>query len=221
VSTVAASESIWPEQVVEAQPRHAPFIAWVTLTAFRSHLERGFWDIQIDRGEEETLRFLEALVSTKTRHWASLSNFIVAEIDSKPVAALSGYFERESDSLGGMDEANRATDRSPEEARAGWQRARSISLCAPRHVEGAWVVENVATLPQFRRLGLVDRLTARILEMGAERGATTAEVGVFIGNDPAQRAYEKSGFVVVDERCHPEFEAVYGTPGIRLLRREI
>jgi ribosomal protein S18 acetylase RimI-like enzyme len=221
MSALVARETDWPEQLVEAQPKHASFIAWVTLTAFRSHLERGFWDIQIDRSEEETLRFLEALVSTRTRHWASLSNFIVAEIGGKPVAALSGYFERDSDTLGGMEEANRAVGRSADEARAGWERARSISLCAPRHEEGAWIVENVATLPEYRRRGLIDRLTARILEIGAERGANTAEVGVFIDNDPAQRAYEKSGFVVVDERRHPEFEAVYKTPGIRLLRRSI
>ena len=218
---VASTETRWPEQILEAQSAHAPFIAWVTLTAFRSHLERGFWDIQLDGPEGQTLRFLEALVATRARHWVSLSTFMVAEIDGKPAAALSGYFERESSLRDGMEEANRAVGRSADEAMAGWQRARSIGLCAPRHGEGAWIVENVATLPAFRRQGLVDRLTAKILEVGRERGATTAEVAVFVGNDPAQRAYEKAGFVVVDERCNPEFEAVYKTPGIRLLRRSI
>lgn len=221
MSATARTETRWPERIVEARSAHVPFIAWVTLTAFRSHLERGFWDIQIDGSEGETLRFLEALVATRAQHWVSLSSFIVAEIDGSPAAALSGYFEREVSLRDGMEEANRAVGRSAEEAMAGWQRARSIGLCAPRHGEGAWIVENVATRPEFRRQGLVDRLTARILDIGRQQGATTAEVAVFIGNDPAQRAYEKAGFVVVDERCHPEFEAVYKTPGIRLLRRSI
>ena len=44
---------------------------------------------------------------------------------------------------------------------------------------------------------------------------------MLIGNDAAQRAYEKNGFVVIDEKRHPEFEAAYGCPGARLLRREI
>jgi len=221
MSALVSTETRWPEKIVEARPAHIPFIAWVTLTAFRSHLERGFWDILIDGTEKETLRFLEALVATQAQHWVHLQNFIVAEVDGKPAAALSGYFERESSLREGMEEANRAIGRSAEEAMAGWQRARSIGLCAPRHSEGAWIVENVATVPEFRRQGMVDRLTASILDIGRQRGATTAEVALFIGNDPAQRAYEKAGFVVVDERRDPEFEAVYKTPGIRLLRRSI
>ena len=221
MATIPNTATHGPVEVVAARPGHASFIAWVTLTAFRSHLERGFWDIQIDGSEEDTLHFLEALATTQARHWAHLSNFIVAEVQGKAVAALSGYFERESSLREGMSEANGATGRSAEDAAAGWQRAKSIGLCAPRHAEGAWIVENVATLPESRRQGLVDRLTAEILDVGRQRGATTAEVAVFIGNDPAQRAYEKAGFAVVDERCHPEFEAVYRTPGIRLLRRSI
>jgi translation initiation factor 4G len=44
---------------------------------------------------------------------------------------------------------------------------------------------------------------------------------VFIGNDSAQRAYEKAGYVVVEDKTHPEFEAVYKSPGVRTLRRAI
>jgi hypothetical protein len=36
---------------------------------------------------------------------------------------------------------------------------------------------------------------------------------VFIGNDSAQKAYEKAGYVVVEEKTHADFEAVYKTPG--------
>jgi RimJ/RimL family protein N-acetyltransferase len=42
---------------------------------------------------------------------------------------------------------------------------------------------------------------------------------VFIGNDPAQRAYEKVGFEVVSEKRSAELERTWGSPGIRLLRR--
>ncbi len=42
---------------------------------------------------------------------------------------------------------------------------------------------------------------------------------MLIGNTPAQMAYEKVGFVVDEEKRHPEFEAVIGAPGMmRLLR---
>ena len=59
------------------------------------------------------------------------------------------------------------------------------------------------------------------MERGRKRGATVSDIGVFIGNDSAQRAYEKAGYVVVEELTNPEFEAVYKTPGVRTLRRAL
>jgi len=211
-------------KIVAAREEHVPFVAWVQLTAARSHLPRGTWDLYIDGTEQETLGFLETLAATEARHFAHYTNFIVAEVDGRPAAGLSGYFE---DELGmgaltvGMDEANRALSRSTDENQAGWERAGSITLCNIQHVPRAWIVEWVATAAEFRRRGLVDRLMAEMLEIGRGKGATTADIGVLIGNDPAQRAYEKAGFAVVDEKRHPEFEAAYGCPGVRLLRRSI
>ncbi len=210
--------------ITEARREHIPFLAWVILTAFRSHLERGLWDFFVDGSEAECLRFLEALAGTTTRHWEHYSNFIVAEVDGTPVSALCGYFEAECSGpplLQGIAEASRAVGRTEEDAAAGWKRAGSISYCTLEHASGAWIVENVATLPEFRRRGLVDRLLGEILDRGRSREASVAEVGVFIGNDPAQKAYEKIGFEVVEEKRHPDFEAVYKCPGVRELRRPL
>jgi translation initiation factor 4G len=211
-------------KIVEAREDHIPFIAWVELAAGRSHLERGIWDLYTDRPEAETLRFLEALASTEARHFGHFTNFIVAEVDGTPAAALSGYFEAEQgmgDFMVGIAEANAKLGRSDADNEAGWRRAGSITLCTIEHVPGAWIVEWVATAPEFRRRGLVDRLMAEILDRGRARGATTADIGVFIGNDPAQRAYEKNGFALVGEARNATFEAAYGCPGVRLLRRAI
>ena len=59
------------------------------------------------------------------------------------------------------------------------------------------------------------------MERGRRRGATVSDISVFIGNDSAQRAYEKCGFESIAERLDREFEAVYGTPGVRTLRRSL
>jgi len=211
-------------KLVEARQDHVAFLAWVMLTAFRSHLERGMWDFFVGGTDDEGLRFLEALAVTETRHWGHYSNFIVAEVDGKPGSALCGYFDADCGGpafVRGVTEASRAIGRTEEDNRAGWQRADSIAHCHIERAEGAWIVENVATLPELRRRGLVDHLLSEILERGRRRGAAVAEIGVFIGNDPAQRAYEKAGFVVVGEKCHPDFEAVYKCPGARLLRRSL
>ena len=211
-------------RVVDARPEHVPFIAWVMLTAHRSHLERGLWDFVIEGSDADRLRFLEAFARTSKPHWSHYSTFIVAEVDGRPASALCGYFEAEHGMpafLSAIPEANQTVGRTEEDVGAGWQRGGSIIKVAPEHVEGAWIVENVATLPEFRRRGLTDRLLAEILDKGRRRGATIADVGVMIGNDPAQRAYEKAGFEVIGEKRDPEFEAVYKSPGIRSLRQTL
>jgi ribosomal protein S18 acetylase RimI-like enzyme len=210
--------------IVEARAGHAPFIAWVVLTAFRSHLEHGLWDFFIDDDEPACLRYLETLATTDTPHWAHYSGFLVAEVDGRPAAALCGYFDEER----GMPalqkaalEADERLGRTREESRAGFQRIAPILHVMPDHEPGAWIVENVATDPAHRRLGIVDALLTGILERGRERGATRADIGVMIGNDPAQRAYEKAGFRVTGDKRHPDFEAIWGCPGLRQLSRDL
>jgi translation initiation factor 4G len=213
-------------RIVDARPEHAQFLARVILIAHRSHLERGLWDFLVAGSEAECLRFLEVLTTTSQPHWAHHSTFIVAEVEGRPVSALCGYFDGELGTetpwlISAIQEANRVVGRTEEDSIAGWQRACSVAHVAPDHVPEAWVIENVATLPEFRRRGLVDRLLVEILERGGSRGATIADIGVFIGNDPAQRAYEKAGFEVIGEKRDPEFEAVYKSPGIRSLRQTL
>jgi len=211
-------------RIVEATPEHAPFIAWVALTAFRSHLERGFWDFMIEGDESSKLRYLETLATTEQLHWSHYSTFLIAEVDGTPASALCGYFEEELGGptlrLAGM-EANQKIGRSEDTAAAGFDRAKSIMNVVPEHVAGTWIIENVATLPEFRRRGLVDRLMAEIMDRGRARGATVSDISVFVGNDGAQRAYEKCGFAVVAEKLDQEFESVYKTPGVRTLRRSL
>jgi ribosomal protein S18 acetylase RimI-like enzyme len=170
------------------------------------------------------LRYVSALVSSEQRHWSHFSTFLIAEVDGQPASALCGYFDAE---LGGAAlrlagaEANRRTGRSDEEAATGFARAASIMNVLPKHADGAWIVENVATRPEFRRQGLCRRLLEEALALGVARGASVSDISVFIGNDSAQRVYERCGFEVVAERRDAEFEQTYKTPGIRTLRRNI
>jgi ribosomal protein S18 acetylase RimI-like enzyme len=101
------------------------------------------------------------------------------------------------------------------------ERAGAFLLVMPQVQGDPWVVEWVATAPEFRRRGLVDRLMAEILDRGRARGKNEGHISVLIGNDGAQRAYEKNGFVPYADSVNEQFEAVYGCPGARHLRRTI
>jgi ribosomal protein S18 acetylase RimI-like enzyme len=102
--------------------------------------------------------------------------------------------------------------------RATWA---TIRTCLFSEAPGEWIIENVATLPAYRRRGLGNALLAEILAKGRRKGCRRAQISVLIGNTPAQQAYEKVGFQVVDERRHPDFEALVGASGIRRLAARI
>ncbi len=209
-------------RIVEATPEHSEFLAFVTLTAFRSHLPRGFWDFMLPGDDEARLRYLTALVDTKQRHWCHREIALIAEVDGQPAAASSGYFDEEhgGERFGsGLEEADGAVSRETDPARL--KDGLTILSVAPEHPAGTWIVENVATKPEFRRRGLIDRLLTEIVRRGRERGATISDVSVFIGNDSAQRAYERAGYRVISEKRDPAFEAVYACPGTRTLRRTL
>ncbi|MGQ0805278.1 MAG: GNAT family N-acetyltransferase [Actinomycetota bacterium] len=210
--------------LVDARPDHARFVAWVVLTAFRSHLERGLWDFFVDEDDAGCLRYLETLATTDTRHWVHYSNFLVAEVDGRPAAALCGYFDEEHGMhalQNAASEADQRLGRAAEATSAGLARIAPIFYVMPDHKPRAWIVENVATHADHRGNGIAGALLAAILERGCKRGASHADIGVMIGNDPAQHAYEKAGFRVTGEKRHPDFESLWGSPGIRALSRDL
>lgn len=212
-------------KIVPGRREHAPFIAWVMLAAARSHLERGSWDMMTAADEPTTLRFLEAMASTEQSHWMHHSLFLVAEVNGRPASALSGYLDEEHPTTSIIEHLPRAAQAiglTLEQLMANWQQGgHTILNCFQEHTPGTWIVEHVATAPEFRRQGLVDRLLAASIEKGRRRSAKVADIGVLIGNDRAQLAYEKAGFRVVMEKLDAEFEAAYGCTGIRGLSRPI
>src|SRR5919199_316676 len=138
----------------------ADFLAWVMLTAARSHWGRGLWDITFDRREEESLPFLRELALAPTRSWGHYSGFIVAEVEGRAAAALCGYdpVEQGVPALAqAMNEAAGQVGWSGGDVAAVWERFAPVGTCISDDADGAWIVENVATLPDFRRRGLVNR----------------------------------------------------------------
>lgn len=205
-----------------ARPDDASFLAWVMLTAGRSHLERGIWDVIIGRPESECLTFIEHLTLTAEPHMLHHSVFIVADVDGRPAAALSGY---DPTTLGEetiaphwltvMEEMGL----KEEDMTSGQEGVVAYLTCHPEPYPGAWILESVATVPEYRGRGLIGALLDEILEEGRRRGFGLAQIFFQIGNTSAQHAYEKAGFRYLDEKRHPDFEAVFGSPGtIRMLQ---
>src|SRR5437016_5297783 len=66
----------------------ASFIARTILSAQRGHVSRGWFDIALDWPEPRCLAFVERLATAQNQSWWHVSEFILAEVDGEPAAAL-------------------------------------------------------------------------------------------------------------------------------------
>jgi ribosomal protein S18 acetylase RimI-like enzyme len=146
---------------------------------------------------------------------------LIAEADGRAAAGLGGYdpkicgYEALYQAIPAVLKKMGHSGPDPEANK----RAERVLCCIPEDTEGAWIIDSVATVPEYRRKGLIDRLLAAILEKGRQEGFQRAQISIYIGNRTAQHAYEKHGFKIVDEKRHPDFEAEIGSPGMaRMLR---
>jgi len=206
-----------------ARSRDASFLAWVILISGRAHVQRGIWEVILGRTEQECLTFLQFLTITQTRHLFHHSCFLIGEVGGHPAAALGGYDPK---SLGyptlrkAIKEVVYKIGSSGLDPEA-MGRSQGVLSCIPEDVEGAWVVDSVATVPEFRRQGITSKLLEEMLEKGRSQGFRRAQINIYIGNIPAQRLYEKHGFQIMDEKRHPDFEKEIGSPGMARLLRDL
>lgn len=206
-----------------AKTGDADFLAWAILSAARGHLDRGWFDIVLAGKETTSLDFVRRLTLTPTRSWWHYSRFLVAEMDGIPAATLCAF--RASDayplSRQALIEVARELGWSDAEQQEMWRRGGHIFTCTFDTSDDAWAVENVATLPEYRRRGLTNALIELSLAEARLSGARQAQITFPIGSDAAERAYAQAGFRVKDEKRHPDFEAVTGAPGLRRLVRDL
>jgi ribosomal protein S18 acetylase RimI-like enzyme len=206
-------------KIRHASVNDAAFLAWLILTAGRAHVKRGIWEVVLNQPEDDCLSFLELLTITDTPHLFHHSCYLVAEAEDRPVSGLGGY---DPDILGyprlieTLPEVYARLGKLPTKEMAAGEPPK-ITTCIPPSIEGAWVIDSVATLPAFRRKGIVDRLLDNILNLGREKGYRQAQISIYIGNTPAQRAYEKHGFKLLDEWPDSYFEKEIGSPGMARL----
>ena len=206
-----------------ATEQDSSFIAWVELTAARSHLPTGIFDLSFPGPEAQRLELLDRICRAEVRSICHWSGFLVAEVEGEPAAALSGYAPSEHhDTLGpAFSCALRDAGWTEEEITACFVRIAPSATCMREPEDDTWVVEWVATRESHRGRGLARSLLTEILELGHRRGYRKGQISVLIGNDPAQRVYSSAGFEVIDEARHEAFEAALGSPGVRRMQRAL
>jgi ribosomal-protein-alanine N-acetyltransferase len=77
---------------------------------------------------------------------------------------------------------------------------RAVGFCSFWRVLDELHINNLAVLPEFRRLGIASALLTFVLQKGAELGARRATLEVRRSNDAARALYERFGFTVAGVR---------------------
>jgi ribosomal protein S18 acetylase RimI-like enzyme len=204
------------------------FLAAAMLSASRGHLAYGLWDLIIGADEAGCLDYLKRLASAEPPSLYHYQSYVIAEVAGYRAAALCG-FETGSKSpvvwsiVGeAMSNVQRDLGWTEAQAVASSQRVAPIwAACMPPDIGADFVIENVATRPEYRRRGLVSTLIEEMLRDASGRGCRLAQISTYIGNDAAVSAYEKSGFRILDEKRCTEVQKILGVPGFIRLTREV
>lgn len=198
----------------------ADFIARNILAAQRGHLTRSVFDNALNLSEAECLAFVRRLTVARTKSWFHVSQFLIAEVDSEPAAALCAFAAAGTRAAAGaaIEEVAGETGLDASEI---FRRQAAAANCWVQGGKGDWMVEYVASLSAYRGRGLVQALLERALSDGKAAGFARVSISFLIGNTPAERCYAKAGFTFAEEKRDPAFEAITGAPGFRRFERAI
>ena len=205
-----------------ARTDDSDFLAWVIFTAARGHLKRGWFDVVLQRDEAFCIDYCGKLASAAVRSWWHWSLFSVPEVYGRRAAALCGFADESlyGASSAAMAEPSQKMGLSEEAHAQLWPRGAFILSCATSEA-GAWVIENMATLPEYRGTGVAQALLNYELDRARVAGYRRAQISFFVGNQRAEHAYINAGFRFSGEKCSPEFQSNLGVPELRRLARDI
>jgi ribosomal protein S18 acetylase RimI-like enzyme len=206
-----------------AQASDAGFIARNILASQRGPLPRGWFDVTLGWDEPQCVAFVERIATARVPSWWHVSHFIIAEIEGAPAASLcalpaSGIGPA---AKGAIEAAAAESGLGASDVAAILRRGAYTRNCWVQGEEGDWLIEHVATVPDYRGRGLVQGLIDHALATGAQAGFTRASISFLIGNEAAERCYAKAGFAFAEEKRDPAFEAITGSPGFRRFVRAI
>ena len=206
-----------------ALPEDSAFIAHNILFLQRGPLPRGWFESRWI-GPNRNVSRLSSGSPPRAGHPGGMFRiFIVAEVDGQPAASLCAMPAAGTGpaARAAIEEVAGETGLSAAELAAIFHRGAYTRNCWVQGGDGDWLIEHVATLPDYRGRGLVSDLIDYALAAGKAAGFKQASISFLIGNAPAERSYAKAGFAFAEEKRDPAFEALTGVPGFRRFARAI
>jgi GNAT superfamily N-acetyltransferase len=212
-----------PPAIRPAHAGDAAFIARNILASQRGPRPRGWFDIALGWDEPQCLAFIERIATAEVPSWWHVSHFLIAEVEGKPAASLCALPAADTGPAArdAIAAVARESGLDASEVAAIFQRGAYTRDCWVQGGEGEWLIEHVATLPEYRGRGLMQALIEHALAAGRRAGFERASISFLIGNEAAERSYAGAGFVFAEEKRDASFEALTGASGFRRFVRAI
>ncbi|TAD87693.1 MAG: GNAT family N-acetyltransferase [Alphaproteobacteria bacterium] len=177
-----------------------PFLAEIEEIASKPPFEYSMWDALVAPFGVTPRAFLEAMLAANAANWGAVEDFLVLEVEGRPVAACAVF----DAPLEPCDRRPVKLERLPEVGRLlGWDTETTNGF--RDHYNTLWgapdpiflqpqapvLIESVGVLDGFRGRGLGERLMLEAKATAKERGYDTIGIMVIHGNDRAQQLYER------------------------------
>jgi len=138
-------------KIRSARTDDSDFLGWVIFTSARGHLKHGWFDVVLQRDEEFCMTTAGRLQARRCVPCGTIPYFRwlkwTASAQRPCVVLPMNLYTAPSSAA--MAEASQKMDLSEEAHAQLWPRGAFILSCATSEA-GAWVIENMATLPEHR-----------------------------------------------------------------------
>ncbi len=211
------------EFVRPARAEDCRALAYHAYLAGKSHMDKSVYDVMfpgVGGPTDARLTLIENLLRTKVVSWFHYTFCSVVEVDGQVASSLCHYHNRDG-AYKKMGPALMELGWDTDELKAMAKRMEPVTSVGFPHGEDTMMIENVATSSKYRRRGLLGSLVSSSVALARKQGFKDMRLSVFIGNDPARKAYERMGFEVVEEKRNPLLFDLIGTPGMLHMKLDL
>lgn len=202
--------------VRSAIPDDVKYVPGLEDMASKANARISAYEVMFPGTVEQRLEKIGWLFLNGKRVWSHYSHYQIAEWDGR-VAGMLCTFHKDLDKTWLWRKTLREMGyNNPQLLALVWRMLPCLRV-DPARPKDTLIVGSAATLPEFRRRGVITALLESAIDQGRKENYPRMQISVYIGNDAAQGAYEKVGFKVTDEYTNRAFMKRFGPPGARRL----
>lgn len=192
-------------EILPAQKKDIPFLAQMIVMAETSGFELFSYMSMFSLETGQMVKKLEHIIDNEQRgHGLGYLSFLIATVDGVPAATASGYIEGQEGSSSHLMTGALMSAFTTSEVVAAYGNIRKYKPVNVDKTPGTLQVDSVATLPQFRGMGLFRMIFNEHCNTAKGMGCTGVEIQVWKGNEGAIKTYEKLGLIQKIEKTMPD-----------------